>query len=144
MIELASTTTTSSAPPSAYFARWIDHSSWSEWSPDTEWVVVDGPVQAGARGTIKPQGAPKARFEITRLVQDASYDDTTRFLGATMLFAHDATPLDGGTELTVRVTMTGPLAGLWSRILGADFGAGVVDDLHRLVHAVESDAAAKP
>lgn len=42
------------ATPDAYFARWIDHDTWPQWSPDTEWVRLDGPVEVGTRGVLKP------------------------------------------------------------------------------------------
>ncbi|MEP6462626.1 MAG: hypothetical protein ABJC62_04270 [Frankiaceae bacterium] len=64
-MELGRGYATSTATPAAFFARWIDHDTWPEWSPDTEWVRLDGPVEVGTRGVLKPKGGPKAKFVIS-------------------------------------------------------------------------------
>ena len=45
MIELGRAHAISTASPDAYCARWIDHDTWPVWSPDTEWVRLDGPAE---------------------------------------------------------------------------------------------------
>jgi EmrB/QacA subfamily drug resistance transporter len=103
MIKIVSHTATSSAPASAFYQRWIDHESWSTWSPDTEWVRLSGPVEKGAQGTLKPTGGPKVKFVIKELVADREYTDTNYLPGARLIFQHTAKPADGRTELGVRV-----------------------------------------
>jgi len=141
MTILATASATSSAPASAYFARWIDHQTWSSWSPDTEWVTLDGPVALGTTGTLKPTGAPKTRFTISALEADREYTDTSRLLGARLVFQHLATETPEGTRLDVRVEITGPLAGLWVRIMGGGFAESAPADLGRLVAIVERATA---
>lgn len=68
MTEIATGQITSSAPPSAFFARWADMATWPEWNLDTEWVRVDGPFAQGATGTLKPKGGPKVAFVVEALV----------------------------------------------------------------------------
>ncbi len=138
MIELASASATSTASPAAFFARWVDHSTWTQWDADSEWVQLDGPVEVGTTGTLKPQGGPKVRFTITTLQPDCEYTDTSRFLGARLVFQHLAEWRDDHTELQARVTIDGPLAWLWSRILGDGFATSVPQALARLVSLVES------
>ncbi len=67
VIELGTGNSVSSAIPAAFFARWIDHATWSAWNPDTEWVELDGPVALGTHGILKPVGGQKARFVISTL-----------------------------------------------------------------------------
>lgn len=54
----------STAPPSAFFARWADMTTWPEWNADTEWVRLDGPFAQGSTGQLKPKGGPKIPFVI--------------------------------------------------------------------------------
>ena len=142
MRELASGTATSPALPSEFFARWVDHDSWAQWSPDTEWVTLDGPVAQGTRGTLKPTGGPKTRFEISTLTTDSEYTDTSKLPGATLVFQHTARREAETTILDALVTLSGPLAFVWARILGAGFRSSVQADLDRLVRLVEVSSRA--
>ncbi len=123
-----------------FFARWIDHDTWSEWSPDSEWVRLDGPVAVGTTGVLKPKGAPKTRFTISALIPDREYTDTSRFPGARLVFQHLVNRRDDLTGLDVRVTLDGPLAWFWARVLGGGFRESVPADLRRLVELVEMRA----
>ncbi len=137
MIELGLGHAISTASPDAYFARWIDHDTWPAWSPDTEWVRVDGPVQVGTRGVLKPKGAPKVKFIISACSPGREYTDTTLLPGARLVFQHTVEPAASGTELRVQITMRGPLTFLWSKIMGAGFRESAQADLDRLVRMVE-------
>ncbi|MEJ7741175.1 MAG: SRPBCC family protein [Nocardioidaceae bacterium] len=137
MTELGRGHAISTASPDAYFARWIDHDTWPAWSPDTEWVRVDGPVQVGTRGVLKPKGAPKVKFIISACSPGREYTDTTLLPGARLVFQHTVEPAASGTELRVQITMRGPLTFLWSKIMGAGFRESAQADLDRLVRMVE-------
>lgn len=141
MTVLAIASATSSAPASAFFARWIDHETWASWSPDTEWVTLDAPVTLGTTGTLKPAGGPKTRFTISALETDREYTDTSRLPGARLVFQHLATDTPEGTRLDVKVEITGPLAGLWARIMGGGFAESAPADLERLIAIVERATA---
>lgn len=137
MITLGTATATSTAPASAFFARWIDHNTWGQWSPDTEWVRVTGPVVLGATGVIKPTGGPKTRFTISALDADREYTDTSYLPGARLVFQHLVALEDGVTRLDVAVSMSGPLAWLWAKVMGGGFRESTQADLDRLVALVE-------
>jgi hypothetical protein len=141
MTILASASATSSAPASAFFARWIDHDTWASWSPDTDWVALDAPVALGTTGTLKPAGGPKIRFTISALDADREYTDTSRLPGARLVFQHLATETPDGTRLDVRVEITGPLSGLCTRIMGGGFAESAPADLERLIAIVERASA---
>jgi hypothetical protein len=142
MIELGTASATSTAPAASFYARWIDHDSWGEWSPDTDWVRVDGPVALGATGFIKPTGGPKTRFTISALELDHEYTDTSYLPGARLVFQHLVASEANLTRLDVAVTMTGPMAWLWSRVMGAGFRESTQADLDRLIALVEAEQLA--
>ncbi|WP_164234678.1 SRPBCC family protein [Microbacterium hydrocarbonoxydans] len=137
MIELASAIRTSTAPPSAFFERWLDHGTWPEWSPDTAWVRVDGPVVAGARGMLKPVGGPRTAFTVAECEPDAVYTDVSRLPGARLEFRHEVEAADAGSIVRVLVRLDGPLARFWARTAFRGFRTSVPADLDRLVSLVE-------
>lgn len=139
MIELASAVRTSTAPPAAFFARWIDHESWPEWSPDTEWARIEGPVGEGVRGKLKPVGGPRTAFVVAECVPDRVYTDVSRLPGARLTFRHTVAPTPSGSELAVDVRLEGPLSRFWARTAFAGFREGVPADLDRLIGLVEAE-----
>ena len=138
MIELASATRSSTAVPSSFFRRWLDHTTWPEWSPDTEWARVDGPVAVGARGVLKPVGGPRIAFTVAECERDAVYTDVSRVPGARLEFRHEVAATDCGSTVRVRVLLEGPLAWLWARTAFRSFRETVAADLHRLAAIVEA------
>ena len=142
MTTLATFTTTVPATPARLFARWADCDTHPEWSTDLAWVRLDEPVRPGARGHLRPRGGPRSRFTVTELVPDRTFADTTHLLGARLTFRHHADPVPGGSEVTVSVTVEGPLRGLWARVLGGPDAVrrGVEKDLTNLVALVSGGA----
>ncbi|WP_298337271.1 SRPBCC family protein [Ferrimicrobium sp.] len=140
MIEITGASVNAKAQPSAIFARWVDHATWAEWDTDTEWVRLMGPVATGTRGVMKSKGAPKTKFVISACIPDHEYADTTKLFGATLVFAHWVEPDEDnrGSRLDVAVTIEGPLAFVWARILGPGFKRSVGASLDRLVALVEA------
>jgi hypothetical protein len=139
---IASAHVTSSAPPSAFFARWADMATWPEWNLDTEWVRLDGPFAEGATGTLKPKGGPKVPFVVDRLTED-EFVDVSKLLGARLTFAHRVTTTGDRTEVSVDATISGPLAPVWKLILGKGIAASAQPDLERLVAAAEAGGKAQ-
>ena len=137
MTSLATATVTSSAPASAFFARWADMATWPEWNVDTEWVRLDGPFVEGATGTLKPKGGPKVRFVVRRL-SDTEFVDVSTLFGARLTFAHRVSTSEAGTTVDVETTLTGPLAAVWRMILGKGISSSVQPDLERLARAAET------
>ncbi|AXH34116.1 hypothetical protein DVJ78_00490 [Humibacter sp. BT305] len=138
MITLATITRASSARPDRFFAKWIDHATWPQWSPDTEWTRVEGPVRAGAQGVLKPAGGPKTRFTISECEQDRVYTDVSSFPGAKLTFRHTVEATHTGSALGVQVWLDGPLAWFWAKTACKGFATSVPDDLDRLIRIVEA------
>lgn len=136
-IELGHGSAASTATTDAYFARWIDHDTWPEWSPGTEWVRVDGPVGVGTRGVSKPKRGPKAKFVISACAPGQEYNDTTLLRGARLVFQHTVKRAQQGSDLRVRTTMDAPLAWMWATFMGGGFRGSAQADLDRLVRLVE-------
>ena len=136
---LGSASVTSSASPSAFFARWADMATWPEWNLDTEWARLDGPFQTGATGQLKPTGGPEVSFVVESVVPETEFVDVSKLLGARLTFGRDVTTIEGGgCRVDVAVTIAGPLAWFWTRILGKGLRASLQPDLDRLCALVEA------
>ena len=139
MTTLATAHVTSPAGPAAFFDRWADMATWPEWNLDTDWVKLDGPFAQDSTGTLKPKGGPVVAFVIERLVPNTEFVDVSKLLGARLTFAHVVHErTDGGSEVAVTVSMTGPLGWLWKAILGKGLKASAQPDLDRLARVAES------
>ena len=142
MTPIASARISSAAAPSAFFERWADMATWPQWNTDTEWVRLDGDFVQGATGTLKPKGGPKVRFVIQRLVPGREFVDVSRLAGARLTFAHLVTErADGGSDVEVTVTMSGPLRRVWLLMLGSGIRGSVQADLAGLARAAEGATA---
>jgi len=142
MTPIASARISSAAAPSAFFERWADMATWPQWNTDTEWVRLDGDFVQGATGTLKPKGGPKVRFVIQRLVPGREFVDVSRLAGARLTFAHLVTErADGGSDVEVTVTMSGPLRRVWLLMLGSGIRGSVQADLEGLARAAEGATA---
>ena len=139
MIAIAQAQASSSASPSAFFARWADVATWPEWNSDTEWVRLNGPFATGSTGVLKPKGGPKVKFVIDSLVPGREFVDVSLLAGARLTFRHLVTAGPGSTtRIEVAVTMSGPLGWFWNLVLGKGLRAGLQPDLDRLVTAAEA------
>lgn len=141
MLTLATAHVTSSASAAAFFDRWADTDTWPEWKTDTEWVKLRGPFRQGARGEVKPKGAPLMGFEVAVLVPGEEFTDVSRLTGARLTSRHVVTTTpEGSTRVDVTVTMRGPLARVWAKALGGSIAKSLQGDLDRLAAAAESAA----
>jgi hypothetical protein len=134
----------SSAPPAAFFARWADLDSWSEWDTAVAWGRLDGPFAVGTTGELKPARGPKVRFVIETLEPGREYTDVSTMPGARLWIRHLVRTDDAGTEVEVQVSLDGPLARVWGVVLGRQLSRSTVAGLDRLVVVAEADAAARP
>lgn len=117
MYLMSSAVTTSRHQPEDVFALWADPVSWPTWDPEVRRVEFSGPMRLGASGTLWPAKGPKTVFTVTVFQACERLVDITRLPGATVSFDHRITKTAQGSELTVRVELTGPAAPLWKRVL---------------------------
>lgn len=136
MTHIASATATSTAAPEAFFTKWADMATWPEWNGDTEWVTLDGPFVQGATGTLKPKGGPKTSFVVAELT-DRSFVDVSKLFGARLTFDHRIVTGEQ-TTVSVSISIDGPLAFFWTKILGGDLAKSVQADLDSLVTYAEA------
>lgn len=136
-------TETTAAPPARLWRRYTDPTRWPEWDHGTERVTVDGPLAVGTRGTLKPTGGPTTRFTFTEVVPERGFTDVTRLPLARLTFTHRLEPDGTGCRFTHRVTITGPLAPLFARVIGRTIARELPTAMRALARLAEAGIAEK-
>ena len=118
MITLAQTTQSTTAKPSAVFSLWADINHWTDFDSGIEWAKLDQPFKAGSHYTIKPQGGPTVHATIEVVEPNNRFIDVSHLLGAKLRFDHSIVTHNNNSEVTIIMTLEGPLVWLWKKILG--------------------------
>ena len=110
-----------SAPPEAVYAVGSDWASRPAWHPRLQWARMDGPPAPGVRGAWKPDRARPVAVEVTaaepgrRLVVEGVHGLPL----ARGHYEHEVAPRPGGgSTITHRLRLSGPLAAPIARVLG--------------------------
>jgi len=130
-----------SAAPEAVWRIWSQPETWSEWNPDVEFVKLDGPLAVGTTGSMRTKrgGTHPIRFE--EVNQGRSFQlETPAMPGTKFHFRCEITPRDDGSRLSQSISMSGPLGGLFSAMMGAKIAQSFVPILHGLVAKAEGAA----
>ena len=115
---------------------WADVDRWSQWQDDIDFARLDGAFAKGSMFRLKPKGGPNVKIEILRCDPHRNFIDLTRFPLAHMYGSHDMIERDGYVELTTTVSIEGPLAFLWRRLVAQ----GVADSLPAQTRALVARA----
>ena len=102
----------SAAGPDRVWRVLLDGRRWNQWMPAVEWMVLEGPPQAGSLLTIKPKGLRQTAFRIEAL-------EPERLLAlvvtigpvAALRLRWQLEPQANGTAIVHTVAISGPLAG---------------------------------
>ncbi len=125
------------ASPEAVYDVYADVPGWPRWDPDTRAAALDGPLQAGARGWLKPRKGFKVSMRVTQASPGHGFTVECPVLGSRMRFDHEIVPETGGVRVTHRVHFEGWLAGWLARTVGRDVQAGMPHTLASLKRHVE-------
>lgn len=118
-------TTETPASCEAVWDVWTDVDGWPRFL-SMRWADLDGEFAVHASGRIKPSSGPSSKFTIVALEPGRFYATQASMPGATLRFEHEVAPTpSGGTRVTERQTIDGPL----SRIYGRLFGRQMVSEL---------------
>ena len=108
----------SKASPESVWERYTDVKLWSEWSKGVEESELDGEFEAGSKGTVKPPNLPRSAFELIEVEPERSFTSQAKLPLGTIRLEHTLEPTDGGTKITHRTTIDGPLDFVWTRVVG--------------------------
>src|SRR3989442_390499 len=103
--------------PAQVWMVWSDVNHWHRWQDDIDFARLDGPFQSGSTFKFKPKGGPTISIELTRVEPNVAFTDLTRFPLAQMLDSHELIKRNGELEGRTTITLSGPLAFLWRKLV---------------------------
>ncbi|MBI4396999.1 MAG: SRPBCC family protein [Elusimicrobia bacterium] len=106
------------ASPEKVFRIYENVKGWKDWDKGLKDSRLEGALEAGVRGTVVPAGGPAIQLEIIEVIKDQSFSDVSRLPLCLLRFDHSLKRAGPSTEITHKVTFTGPLSFLFGRIIG--------------------------
>ena len=126
----------STASRETVWALWSDTAGWPRWNPTIAEVSLDGPFAEGTTGRLKPTHGPKAEMVLRDVRPAAGFTDVARLPGAQMRVEHEvADAPEGGSRVTERAVLHGPLARAWSLLLGRQLRRDMTAGAHASARA---------
>ena len=125
------------APAETVFALYADVSSWSSWDPDVRSSSIEGAFTSGATGRLKPSSGPEARIFFTEIVADRFFTVESKLPLCVMRFEHELSETSTGTTAIHRVTFSGPLSPIFSRLIGGSIRKVLPQTMAGLKRAAE-------
>jgi len=137
--ELEESVQTKAAPALAY-AYWTTVENWAS-DPGVERVEIDGPFQAGARGTTFMRHGEAARWQVAEAEPGCRAAIEMQLENAVLRFEwrFESNP-GGGTVLTQRISLSGPGAIAYREQVAAGFGGGLRDGMLRVAQRMDEAA----
>lgn len=117
----------------AVWRLWTDVNGWSRWHSDLDLCKLEGRFEKGNHFLLKPKGAPTFKIELTAVEEGRAFTDCTKFFGARMFDSHLLEETPEGVRLTNTLTVEGPLAFLWIKLVAQKVAATVPAENDALV-----------
>ena len=100
----------SSADPQRVWERLVDGLHWADWSATAEWMVVEGPLEAGGIVTIKRKRSRQTAYRIEEAAAPSRFALLLTFgAAARMRLAWTLEPEGAGTRIRQTIETGGPL-----------------------------------
>lgn len=126
------------APPERVWRIWSDVSTWPTWNPDVAAVALDGPFTTGTRGTMTTRSGGRHAITLEAVQPGRSFRlETNAVPGARFAFHCEIQPSGQGSLISQSITMRGPLAPVFSAMMGRRIAESFEPILTGLKDAVE-------
>jgi len=134
-------TESTTATPDQLWLRYAQPATWPDWDREVAEVTTQGPVAVGTRGRLKPVRGPAVSFSFTEVTAGVSFTNVSRLPLARLALAHHIEATSAGSRFTHRITITGPLAPLFARVIGKATAATLPTTMRALARLAEADPA---
>jgi len=107
------------ASPDQVWRIWSDVSTWPRWNPDVAAISIDGPFASGTIGTMTTRSGGRHAITLEEVQPGRSFRlETSAVPGARFAFDCEIRPSDPGSVVSQRISMRGPLAPVFSAMMG--------------------------
>ena len=115
------------------FQALADLKRWPEWDDDIKAVEHEGAPSAGTRFTLQLKDGSAVTLTVEAIEPPAIFVDQAKLPLARMLSRHELLPAEGGgTRLRHVITLSGPLAWLWDRLVARKIVEGLPRQTERM------------
>ena len=99
------------APAPAVWEVLYDVARWPEWTPtiDSVELLDDGPFRVGSRAKVRQPKLPQAQWQVTEVVEGASFTWEAKGPGMKTIARHAVAPDGAGSMVTLSIEQTGPM-----------------------------------
>jgi hypothetical protein len=126
------------ASPEKIFAEYTNVADWKSWDPEVLSSSLDGVFRQGATGKLKPRKGPSASIQISEIIGNRSFTVESKLPLCLMRFTHELAQEEHNTKVTHGIEFHGPLAFLFSKIIGKQIYESLPVTLEGLKKKVES------
>ncbi len=125
------------APIENVWRIWEDVSHWNTWDHGVEFTTINGPFSTGTTGTLKPKGGPLVHMKFIQVEPMKLFVTESKLPLAKIIFSHYVERTAGKTKVTHQIEMIGPLAFLFSFVIGRGMKKNLPHDMQSLVKQAE-------
>jgi Polyketide cyclase / dehydrase and lipid transport len=126
----------SSASREAMWALLSHPSWWPRWNPTMVEASFEGPLVEGLAGTVKPRLGPRSKVVFRDVRPASGFTSVSGLPGAELRVEHELVDAaGGGSVVTERAVLVGPLARVWGLLLGRQLGRDMRDAVEGLARA---------
>jgi uncharacterized membrane protein len=127
------------ASPEAVWSVWSDLAAWPEWDATLVSVTLDGEFASGSFARLKPKGAKEIAMELLDVDPPNGFADLQLLPGAKMRTEHTVVAADGGGSVVrQRVTFSGPMARIFTFVIGRGLKRDMPAAMRNLVARAEA------
>ena len=128
------------ASPDRVWTIWSDTSTWPEWNPDVLSVSLNGPFATGTSGEMHTRAGGRHQIRLASVEPGRAFELATSVMPLSSLtFRCEVSPASsGGSRISQGVTVSGPLAFVFSPMMGpriAESFGPLLDGLARKAEA---------
>ena len=117
------------------WAVWSNIQQWPRYDKGLEWVKASEgfTFTPGQAFYLKPVGGPKVKIILTEVTPNKIFVDYTAFFGARMYDHHELLQTQDGLCVKNTISVTGPLAWLWRKLVAEKVAAGLAEQMQSLI-----------
>lgn len=111
-----------------------DVNNWKKWDTSVDRSELHDEFAAGTFFTLKPKGGPGVKIQLVEVKPNTYFKDFTRFPLAKMYGEHWYEDTSDGLKITITMSIIGPLAFLWNKIVMKDIVDHLPDDIRMQIN----------
>ena len=131
-----------SAPPERVWRIWSDTTTWPHWNPDVTAISLEGPFTTGTTGSMTTKAGGTHKIQLQDVQDGRGFTLVTSPAPlSTFAFRCEVAPAGSGSRISQAVSMSGPLGGIYSAMMGNRIADGFTAILDGLKQRAESHEA---